>query len=143
MDKKPEVCELTHLASCPCLIGSTYRNNRVQYFEFMRRWQLADIEVSNESEFDTNEFTVVPLMYTLNYTFPRTSSGDIDYSFLSEDCFHLSQKGNARCKWLSAYHLIFRGVLQNMCGRAIVVFKVIVILFTRSCCVAQSLIFIV
>lgn len=57
-----------------------------------------DIEVANYNEFDLEDFTVVVQPFSLNYKFPVTKEGFTDYSYMSADCFHFSQKGNARGK---------------------------------------------
>lgn len=53
-------------------------------------------------EFDTDTFTVVVQPFTRRYSFSKDKSGLTDYSNLSADCFHLSQKENARGKCLTA-----------------------------------------
>lgn len=62
----------------------------------MSRWQNVDIEVASSPEFDRDDFTVVVQPFTENYTLHKTARGLTDYSSLSQDCFHLSQKENAR-----------------------------------------------
>ncbi|KAJ8983282.1 hypothetical protein NQ317_010532 [Molorchus minor] len=96
MTNKPSFCHLSHSFACPCIIGLAYKNKRKLFFDIMERWQHVDIEVSNLPEFDMEDFTVIPHYYTLNYTFPTTTEGVTDYSYLSEDCFHFSQKGQSR-----------------------------------------------
>lgn len=54
------------------------------------------MEVATYDEFDTDNFTVVALPFSLEFDIPLTPEGYTDYSFMSEDCFHFSQKGNAR-----------------------------------------------
>lgn len=61
----------------------------------MYQWQKLDEEVSLLPEFDLEDFTVVFQPFFLNFTFPVTKEGYTDYSMMSTDCFHLSQKGNA------------------------------------------------
>lgn len=72
-------------------------------FDAMTRWQMIDMELAKLPEFDLEDFTVVYQPFVLNYTFPTTKDGYTDYSYMSADCFHFSQKGNARGKlrWLS------------------------------------------
>ncbi|KAJ8939581.1 hypothetical protein NQ314_011078 [Rhamnusium bicolor] len=66
------------------------------FFDLMQKWQELDIEISNSPEFDLDDFTVIAHYFTLDYTFPTTTQGRIDYSYLSEDCFHFSEKGHSR-----------------------------------------------
>lgn len=75
----------------------------------MTRWQELDIEVSNYSEFDLDDFTVIPHYYTLGLTLPTKPQGGIDYSFFSIDCFHFSEKGQSLCKLLLFYNF-FKGI---------------------------------
>ncbi|KAJ8962095.1 hypothetical protein NQ318_018049 [Aromia moschata] len=96
MFDKPFICHLTHSVACPCLIGLSYQARQKKFLDVMRVWQKLDIEISNSPEFDLDDFTVIPHQFTLNYTFPKTERGTIDYRYLSEDCFHLSEKGQAR-----------------------------------------------
>lgn len=49
------------------------------------------------SEFDSkDDFTVVVQPFDLDITFPMLKNGQTDFSYLSTDCFHFSQKGYAR-----------------------------------------------
>lgn len=54
------------------------------------------MEVATYEEFDTDNFTIVALPFSINYSVPNKADGTTDYSYMSEDCFHFSQKGNAR-----------------------------------------------
>lgn len=47
-------------------------------------------------EFQTQNFTVVLQEFTRHLKFPRSSqTGNTDFTYMSEDCFHFSQKGYA------------------------------------------------
>nr|CAI5857247.1 unnamed protein product [Callosobruchus analis] len=96
---RPPVCRMMHSFLCPCLAGLAYRNQRAIFDDVMRKWQLLDIEIANSHEFDLEDFTVIPLNMTLNYTFPKHPDGRTNYGYLSSDCFHLSERGHARCKY--------------------------------------------
>lgn len=87
-------------------MGLLYKHRANLFNEIMTKWQDIDIEISNSAEFDTNEFTVNVLPFFKNFTFPRTNQNTLDYTYLSQDCFHLSQKGNARCKFIRQFNLI-------------------------------------
>ncbi|VEN51654.1 unnamed protein product [Callosobruchus maculatus] len=93
---RPPVCRMMHSFLCPCLAGLAYRNQRETFDDVMRKWQLLDIEIANSREFDLEDFTVIPLNMTLNYTFPKHPDGQTNYGYLSSDCFHLSERGHAR-----------------------------------------------
>lgn len=47
---------------------------------------------------DKDDFAVVLQTFTENFIFPLNRLNNSDLSFLSIDCFHLSQKGYAMCK---------------------------------------------
>ncbi|CAH1374336.1 unnamed protein product [Tenebrio molitor] len=93
---KSFACEISHLVECPCLFGPTSGNRQEIYFKLMEQWQQLDIEIGNSEEFDSDDFTVVVQPFTLDFSIPKTKTGSSDFSYLSEDCFHMSQKGNAR-----------------------------------------------
>nr|CAH7756907.1 unnamed protein product [Callosobruchus chinensis] len=93
---RPPVCRMMHSFLCPCLAGLAYWRQRTTFDDVMRKWQLLDIEIANSQEFDLEDFTVIPLNMTLNYTFPKYPDGRTNYGYLSADCFHLSERGHAR-----------------------------------------------
>lgn len=93
---RPPVCYFTHNLLCPCLFGLQFQHKMRYFSETMQKWQKVDEEVANMSEFDTDIFTVVLQPFTKYFTIPKRKNGLTDYSYLSADCFHLSQKGNAR-----------------------------------------------
>ncbi|XP_044259082.1 phospholipase B1, membrane-associated-like [Tribolium madens] len=92
----PPKCKLTHLFECPCLFGPTSHNRQDIYIKLMQQWQNLDMEIVNSEEFDSDDFTVVVQPFTLDFFLPNSTEGVTDYSYLAEDCFHMSQKGNAR-----------------------------------------------
>lgn len=92
------LCELVHKVECPCLFGPMIFNKKDLFNDIMYKWQAIDEEIANYEEFNLDEFTVVFQPFLLNYTFPKTEDGYTDYSYLSADCFHFSQKGQARGK---------------------------------------------
>lgn len=61
----------------------------------MDQWQLVTKEVAAMPEFDTNEFTVIYQPFTKYAAVPRFANNLTDYSYMSQDCFHISQKFNA------------------------------------------------
>ncbi|KAF3430202.1 hypothetical protein E2986_13226 [Frieseomelitta varia] len=54
-------------------------------------------EVADYPEFHRNDFSIVVSPVFKHAKIPFTEDGYIDLSYLSADCFHLSQKSNARC----------------------------------------------
>lgn len=96
VSRKPRRCYVTHIMECPCLFASRFQHMQEYYLELMNEWQRVETEVAAYDEFDTDDFTVVVLPFSINLSIPKTPEGYTDYSFMSEDCFHFSQKGNAR-----------------------------------------------
>lgn len=47
-------------------------------------------------EFQTEDFTIVTQNFVSNVSFPTTAYGLTDFTYVSKDCFHLSQKTYAR-----------------------------------------------
>ncbi|XP_049820402.1 phospholipase B1, membrane-associated isoform X2 [Aethina tumida] len=92
---RPVQCYLNQLLVCPCLIGERFKKFRPDFIELMTKWQNIELEVADLEEFDTDTFTVAVQPFTRNMGFPKTPDNMTDYTFLSEDCFHFSQKGNA------------------------------------------------
>lgn len=95
---KPQLCYLTHSLECPCIVGLSYVHRQKEFYDFMVKWIEIDREVSEFLEFDLDDFTVVFQPFAANYTFPLNDQGLTDFSYMSADCFHFSQKGNARGK---------------------------------------------
>ncbi|XP_017798889.1 PREDICTED: phospholipase B1, membrane-associated-like [Habropoda laboriosa] len=81
---------------CPCLFALQYRDRRPEYYDIMRSWQELEEEIANYEEFQTDDFTVVTLPTLKRVTIPLAEDGYSDVSYLSADCFHVSQKANAR-----------------------------------------------
>ncbi|KAF2897244.1 hypothetical protein ILUMI_08932 [Ignelater luminosus] len=96
LSNRPPLCYFTHNVECPCLFGLQFAHLQDRLEKIMVKWQDIEIELANSPEFDRDDFTVVVQPFTANYTLHRTARGLTDYSSLSEDCFHLSQKENAR-----------------------------------------------
>ena len=63
------------------------------------RWQELEEEIANYPEFHRNDFTVIILPTLKHAKIPLARDGFADLSYLSADCFHLSQKSNAICKY--------------------------------------------
>ncbi|XP_068085167.1 phospholipase B1, membrane-associated-like [Anabrus simplex] len=91
----PNSCYLMVGFECSCLFGLAYRQRRQEFIDLMRRWQQLEVDVINSDRYHEKEdFTVVFQPFTMNITFPTTD--DItDYTYMSYDCFHLSQKTHA------------------------------------------------
>ncbi|XP_046981199.1 phospholipase B1, membrane-associated-like [Schistocerca americana] len=94
------LCELVNDLECPCMFGLRFDNRRQELSRVMDDWQKVDEQVSADSRYaGLKDFAVVTQPFTKSLIFPNitTEAGHrTDYSFLSQDCFHFSQKGMAR-----------------------------------------------
>ncbi|XP_043592951.1 phospholipase B1, membrane-associated-like isoform X2 [Bombus pyrosoma] len=88
-------CYIMTTIECSCLFALQFRDRRQEYYEIIKRWQELEEEVVNYSEFHRNDFTVVSLPTLKHAKVPLAKDGFADLSYLSADCFHLSQKSNA------------------------------------------------
>lgn len=61
------------------------------------------MEIATYSEFQRDDFVVVAQPVLINSNLPRASDGYADMTYLSSDCFHLSQKTNALCKFTKKF----------------------------------------
>lgn len=96
MRGKPSKCTITNHFECPCVFGLRYDYIREHYFSIMDRWQEIVREVADMTEFTgRNDFTVINQPFLENVQFPRLPNGNHDFTYMSVDCFHLSQKGYA------------------------------------------------
>lgn len=58
------------------------------------------MEIAAYPEFQKDDFAVVAQPTLLNITLPLASDGYTDMTYFSSDCFHISQKTNAQCKFI-------------------------------------------
>lgn len=91
--KKPE-CETFHHFECPCVFGSRFQKNQKRYAEIIQEWKDKVAEVVNRDEFNNENFTVNLQGFVTKLDFPHDSEAT-NFSYMSVDCFHLSQKGYA------------------------------------------------
>ncbi|XP_032666889.1 phospholipase B1, membrane-associated-like [Odontomachus brunneus] len=89
-------CYLTTDFECSCIFGLRFQSSLPEYYNIMRRWQELDIEISTYPEFQRDDFAVVTQPITLDLKIPSASDGYADMTYFSHDCFHLTQKANAR-----------------------------------------------
>lgn len=59
-------------------------------------------DVAEYPEFHTEDFTVEVLPGIKQVTIPLAEDGYPDLSYMAYDCFHVSQKANALCKYSAA-----------------------------------------
>ncbi|XKL68768.1 hypothetical protein PGB90_006537 [Kerria lacca] len=98
----PPKCEFIHLYECPCLFTIQHKHRRKEFIRIMNEWQRVEEEVINDERLKIKEdFTVILQPFTKNLSLPLirdTITGRVtsDFTYLSEDCFHFSQKGYSR-----------------------------------------------
>ncbi|EEB19895.1 phospholipase B, plb1, putative [Pediculus humanus corporis] len=94
----PRYCDTVHLVECPCLFGiSRKRISYKENIEMQNKWRNVQIQIANDERYKKkNDFSVVTQTFALKLDFPKIRQDVADASYLSPDCFHLSQKGNAR-----------------------------------------------
>lgn len=95
---KPQICSLLHSYACPCLVGLQFQDRIPQFQTIMKMWQRVDMELANNPEFDTDNFTVVAQPFFMTAAIPIEMINGrqfSDFSYTGPDCFHFSQKGTA------------------------------------------------
>ncbi|KAL0105598.1 hypothetical protein PUN28_015828 [Cardiocondyla obscurior] len=88
-------CFLTTDFECPCMFGQQHQPFKRFYYEIMRQWQQLDMEIATYPEFQTDDFTVVGQPTLIDISIPLAPDGYSDMTYLSTDCFHITQKSNA------------------------------------------------
>ncbi|EZA52368.1 Phospholipase B1, membrane-associated [Ooceraea biroi] len=78
--------------------GFITRNSELGFECF--RWQEIDMEIATYPEFQRDDFVVVAQPVLMDLTIPLKSNGKVDLTYLSADCFHISQKLNA---WYASF----------------------------------------
>ncbi|XP_076397697.1 phospholipase B1, membrane-associated-like isoform X2 [Megachile rotundata] len=89
-------CYFMTQIECPCLMGLQFRDRVLEYYDIMTRWQKLEEEVANYPEFNKKDFTVTVVSTLRKATMPKNERGIGDMTYFSADCFHVSQKVNAR-----------------------------------------------
>ncbi|XP_015109337.1 phospholipase B1, membrane-associated [Diachasma alloeum] len=94
---RPAICNLFVQIGCSCLVGSPYRKQRAEFEQILIKWQQLDKEIPSYPEFQKEDFSVVAQTFMLQTNLPTViPDGDVDLRYLSADCFHFSQRLNAR-----------------------------------------------
>ncbi|XP_055628956.1 phospholipase B1, membrane-associated isoform X2 [Toxorhynchites rutilus septentrionalis] len=94
---KPLECVSTHIFECPCFMATQFARNEKRYVKIIEYWNELQKDIAGREEFQNKpDFSVVFQPFIINITVPNLPNGDSDVSYLSMDCFHLSQKGYAR-----------------------------------------------
>lgn len=93
---KPLECVTGHYFECPCFFGSRFEPMQKRFIKIMRKWQKKQFEIANREEFQNRtDFTVVVQPFTEDLIVPLNKKGLTDFTYMSLDCFHFSQKGYA------------------------------------------------
>jgi hypothetical protein len=113
---KPNECVSLHHFECPCLFGFSHQSQSKKYKEIFKKYSDKVREVASREEFNNREvseklhrceacsfkadlsfkdFTINIQPFTKNVKMPELPNGDTDFSYMSMDCFHFSQKGYA------------------------------------------------
>lgn len=91
------MCTIMRGIECSCMFS---RNNHTELIRrSVKRWQQIERDVAELPEFaDNDTFAIVIQPFAELSKYPIGPGTIADQSFLSADCFHLSQKMNARSK---------------------------------------------
>lgn len=96
---KPAICFPVNEFECPCLFGLRWHHLKENFTQIMREVQEINLELAASSRYNSqDDFAVVGHEFLTRSSVPSksTAGGDVtDFSFLSEDCFHFSQKTQA------------------------------------------------
>lgn len=103
---KPMECVTLHQFECPCLFGLQFKSKQKKYLRIIRDWQLRQFEVVARDEFkNRTDFAVVIQPFTeRDLLIPLNEKGNTDFSYMSIDCFHFSQKGFSLSKIYLFYY---------------------------------------
>ncbi|XP_058460261.1 phospholipase B1, membrane-associated [Malaya genurostris] len=94
---KPQECVTIHVLECPCFVATRFASEKQRYIKLIEQWNLLQMDIANREEFHSQpDFSVVYQPFIMNLTIPSKPNGDTDFTYMSTDCFHLSQKGYAR-----------------------------------------------
>ncbi|XP_011300169.1 phospholipase B1, membrane-associated-like [Fopius arisanus] len=96
MQGRSMLCTLTFIIECACLTGAKWKDRKQEFYDIMWSFQQVDEDVANDAEFQREDFAVVSQPFFVNYTWPTLPDGTSDFRYMSTDCFHFSQLGNAR-----------------------------------------------
>ena len=78
---------------CPKIAFPESEEAEQEIIDVTRQYQNLTDQLINSGKYDTkDDFTVVVQPFLKHFDMPRTSTGDIDYTFVAPDCFHFSAK---------------------------------------------------
>lgn len=88
-------CKGFHYAECPCLISLNQFRKIKTVLRTIKLWKERVAKVADMDEFhDRDDFEVNLIKFTTNARLPEANNST-DFTYMSEDCFHLSQKGHS------------------------------------------------
>lgn len=101
-------CQSIHHVECPCIFSILQQHKRERYYAIMERWKKVVEKVARMKEFQgRSDFAVINQPFLKNVTFPHLKNGDHDFTYMSLDCFHLSQKGYAIGKCFCGFTVLY------------------------------------
>ncbi|XP_034384064.1 phospholipase B1, membrane-associated-like [Cyclopterus lumpus] len=90
-------CSLLQRTSCPCVINPAENSPEFQEIKQINREYQAEIQhlISGNRYNGKEDFAVVLQPFLHNYFIPHIGEGEVDPSFFSLDCFHISERAHA------------------------------------------------
>jgi phospholipase B1, membrane-associated len=85
------VCKKLHSRTCPCAAFPT-GNDSSTLDEWIPQYHQKLLDLVNTGKYDQDDFTVVIQPFMAHTQLPKTTAGDIDFSYFAPDCFHFSGK---------------------------------------------------
>ncbi|KAI9543892.1 hypothetical protein NQZ68_004940 [Dissostichus eleginoides] len=90
-------CSLLQRTSCPCVINPSENSPELQEMKRINRKYQAEIQhlISGDHFKGKEDFAVVLQPFLQNFFIPYIGEGEVDSSFFSVDCFHMSERAHA------------------------------------------------
>jgi hypothetical protein len=89
-------CRGFHYLECPCLVSLTHSKRIDKTLRTIRLWKQRVARAVDLDEFhNRDDFEVTLVKFTKDMRLPEKENNVTDYTFVSKDCFHLSQKGHS------------------------------------------------
>ncbi|KAM9840221.1 phospholipase B1, membrane-associated-like [Aulostomus maculatus] len=90
-------CSLLQRSSCPCVISPTVNSPEIETIKRINHEYQTEIQylVSGERYDGKDDFAVVLQPFLHRSFIPHIGEGEVDTSFFSVDCFHISERAHA------------------------------------------------